>query len=242
MTVLITGASRGIGAACARKFAENGYKVAVNYYHSDKDAAALCEEIKMHGGAAFAYKADVTDPKAVTQMIQKIKEDLGDIDALINNAGTDLRGLFTDMTDDDYDSVMDSDLRSVFNVTRAVLPQMIHNKSGSIVNISSVWGVTGASCEVLYSAAKAAVAGLTKALAKEEAPSCIRVNCIAPGVIDTSMNDFMSQDEKNELCGEIPLMRFGRPEEIAETALFLCSEKAAYITGEIIGVNGGFLI
>lgn len=241
-TVLITGASRGIGRATAILFAKEGYNVVINYNNSAKKAIELAENLKQDGAQAIAIKADVSDMKQVKNMVSEVEANFGEIGVLVNNAGIAQQKLFTDLTADDWNRMFGVDVTGVFNCCRCVLPSMIRRHSGKIVNISSMWGVCGASCEVSYSAAKAAVIGLTKALAKEVGPSNIQVNCIAPGVIDTEMNSAFNEDDRKTLCEETPLGRFGKPHEIAQSVLFLASEKANFITGQILGVNGGFVI
>ena len=242
MTVLVTGGSGGIGAQMCKNFASAGYKVAINYFKSETAAQELATEIIHEGGKAKAYKADISDPSAVKKMVLDVISDFGGVDVLINNAAVSMQGLLTDMTDKDYERIMGINVKGTFNVTRAVLPGMIRRKNGAIINISSMWGQTGASCEVIYSASKAAIIGFTKALAKEVGPSGIRVNCVAPGVIDTPMNVEHSEETMQQLADETPLCRIGTPKEIADTAMFLASDKASFVTGQIIGVNGGFVI
>lgn len=242
MTVLITGGAGGIGSEIARVFAAAGHKVAINYNKSEEAAGALAEEIVAAGGKAKIYKADISVSREVNEMAVNVIEDFGSIDILINNAAVAHQGLITDVTDAIYNKIMDVNVKGTFNVTRAVLPGMIHRKSGSIINISSMWGETGASCEVVYSASKAAILGFTKSLAKEVGPSGIRVNCISPGVIDTPMNDKHTPEVIQGLADDTPLERIGKPEDVAKTALFLASEDASFITGQIISVNGGFVI
>lgn len=238
-TVLITGASRGIGAACAEAFAEAGYLPIINYNNNSTAAQALSQ--KIHNKFKInspIYKCDVSDSEAVRKMF----EETGDIDVLVNNAGISEQKLFTDITDEDWRKMMSINLDGVFYCSREAVKTMVRKKSGSIINISSMWGEVGASCEVHYSAAKSAVIGLTKALAKEVAPSNIRVNCIAPGVIDTDMMKEFDEDTKNALIEETPLGKLGKPEDIANAAVFLASEKASFITGQVLGVSGGFII
>ena len=242
MVALITGGAGGIGASLCREFATAGYKVAVNYFSSEENANSLTQEIKDSGGVAKAYKADVSDMEEVANMVAEVKKDFGDITVLVNNAGVAFQGLFSDTTQEVYEKVMDINVKGTFNTINAVLPGMISNKFGVVTNISSMWGQVGASCEVVYSTSKAAIIGLTKALAKEVGPSGIRVNCIAPGVIDTSMNDCHSEDDIKALIDETPLERIGNPIDVARTAIFLASEDASFITGQVIGVNGGFII
>lgn len=230
--VLITGASRGIGAATARAFAERGDKVFINYNNSQEAAEELAKET---GGVAI--RADVSNANEVNAMFEKI----GSVDILINNAGISGFYMIDAMSDEEWKRMIDVNLNSVFYCTRAVLPQMINRKQGAIVNVSSMWGICGASCEVAYSTAKAGIIGFTKALAKEVGPSGIRVNCVAPGVIDTDMNKALDEDAKKALCEETPLGRLGTPEEIAKAIVFLADENS-FITGQILSPNGGLVI
>ena len=232
-TALITGGSRGIGAACARLLASEGWRVVINYRQERTAAEALAAEL---GGMAIC--ADVSDPRAVDEMFSVA----GQIDGLVCCAGIAWRGLLTDMTDEEWARVMGVDLSGVFYCCRRALPGMLRRHSGSIVTVSSMWGVTGGSCETAYSAAKAGVIGFTKALAKEVGPSGIRVNCVAPGVIDTDMNRELSADDRSALREETPLEAIGRPEDAAQAVSFLLSERASFITGEVLNVNGGLVI
>lgn len=241
-TVIVTGASRGIGKACALAFGKSGANVIINYTRSKEKAEELCEDISKLGGRALPFCADVADRKAVDEMIAFAHSNFGSISILVNNAGIAEQIMFCDITEEKWDRMFNVDVKGVYNCIQAALPDMIHNKSGRIINISSMWGITGASCEVHYSAAKAAVIGMTKALAKELGPSGITVNAIAPGVISTEMNGNISEEIMSELKEETPIGRIGTPEDIAETALFLASPKASFITGEVISVNGGFVI
>lgn len=236
-TALITGGTGGIGQALCREFAENGYHVIINYAHADQKARALAAKT----GGELA-KFDVGDVSAVQTAVEKITAEYGRIDVLINNAGVSEIGLFTHIPQEKYTQIMQTDLIGTMNCTRAVLPSMISRKSGNIINISSMWGQCGASCEVDYSAAKAGVIGFTKALAKEVAPSGIRVNCIAPGFIMTEMNARFTPDELEGIREEIPLGIFGEPRHIADCAAFLASGRSEYITGQVIAVNGGMVI
>jgi 3-oxoacyl-[acyl-carrier protein] reductase len=236
-TVLVTGASRGIGAACAEIFAENGYNVIINYNNSQEKAEALAEKT---GG--LAYKCDVSDPAATGKMIEDIIEKYGKIDVLVNNAGISITGVFDLVSDEDAKRLFDINVFGTLNCSKKVLPYMLKRKYGKIINISSMWGQTGASCEVHYSAAKAAVIGFTKALAKEVGASGINVNCVAPGMIMTDMTACYTPEEVEEIKEDIPLGRCGDPRDIAETVFFLASEKASFITGQVIGVNGGMVI
>ncbi|NCC87089.1 MAG: SDR family oxidoreductase [Clostridia bacterium] len=242
MTALITGASRGIGEQIATLFAQNGYCVAINYSSSKEQAVLLEQKLIKCGYSAKAFCADVSDAQAVKQMLQEIEGTMGKVEVLVNNAGIAQQKLFCDITESDFDRMFDVNVKGVFNCCKAVLPSMISEKRGSIINISSMWGQVGASCEVHYSASKAAVVGLTKALAKEVGPSNIRVNCICPGVIETQMNEGLDVSTVQQLREETPLGIIGTPNDIAQLALFLSGEKARFITGQVIGVNGGMVI
>lgn len=239
---LVTGASRGIGRSISLELARSGISVAINYNSSEKMAKELFCEIKKFNENVNIYKADVSNEIEVSEMVHKINLDLGEIDILVNNAGISQIGLFTDMTSHERDRMIGVNLIGTMNVTKAILPSMIHYKSGSIINISSMWGEVGASCEVVYSASKAGLIGFTKALAKELAPSGIRVNCISPGVIETDMNSELSSTDIKELIDEIPIKRIGTPDDIAKAVKFLISDNAKYITGQVIGINGGMVI
>ena len=241
-TVLITGASRGIGAACARRFAAAGDRVVVNYRHSDAEALALVQEIETAGGTAMAIRADVGDPEQVCQMVDNVLEKFCQLDILICNAGIARQQLFTDITNEDWRDLFRTNVDGTFYCCRAVLPHFIHRKAGRIVTLSSMWGITGGSCEVAYSATKAAVIGLTRALAKEVGPSGITVNCVAPGVIDTEMNGNLTPADLEALREETPLERIGTPEDVAESVFFLASEGARFMTGQVLSPNGGILI
>ena len=238
--VLVTGASGGIGRAIALELARRGWSVALQYRRNQQAAEELEREILRLGGSGKAYQADLTDEAQVEDLFAAAERDLGFLEGLVNNAGSAWKGLFTDMTLADWRGVMDADLTSVFLCCRRALPSMLRQKRGSIVNVSSMWGQGGASCEVAYSAAKAGVIGLTKALAKEEGPSGVRVNCLAPGVIDTPMNGDLSQEDLDALREETPLERIGTPEETAKAAAFLLEQE--FLTGQVLGLNGGLVI
>lgn len=240
-TVLITGSARGIGAAVAALFADYGYNVVINYRTSETDAQNLCKKITDNGGNAIAVKADVSQMCEVKKLFDIAQEKFGFVDVLVNNAGIAQQKLFTDITKDDYDKMFDNNVRSAFNCCQCALAQMIHNKYGRIINISSMWGIAGASCEVHYSASKSAIVGLTKALAKEVAPSGITVNCIAPGVIDTPMNSSFDNETMNELKDETPVGRIGTADDVARAVLFFADKKSDFITGQVLGVDGGFI-
>lgn len=241
-TVLITGASRGIGAQAARTFAQAGYRVALNYCHSQQEAQALQMELNQQGAQVLAVQADVQNRSEVDRMIAQIEAQLGSIDILVNNAGIAQQKLFTDLTEAEWDAMFGVNMKGMFHCTQAVLPSMIRRQRGTVVNVSSMWGVSGASCEVHYSASKAAVIGFTKALAKEVGPSHIRVNCVAPGVIRTDMNAALSEETLTQLKDETPLCTLGTPQDIANVILFLASEKSAFITGQTITVDGGMIL
>ena len=235
--LLITGGSRGIGRACVEYFSSLGYRVAFIYAKSDAAAEALADAC-----GALAIKADISDPKSVRAAFEVAFEWLGGLDVLINNAGIAQVKLLSDVTDDDWERMLGVNLSGVFYTTRAAIPVMVAQKSGRIINVGSVWGRCGASCEAHYSATKSALRGLTYSLAKELGPSGITVNCIEPGVIDTDMNGDLDEAAMRELADETPLMRIGDPIEVAYLAEFLTSERAAFITGQTIGVDGGFAL
>ncbi|AEY66659.1 SDR family oxidoreductase [Clostridium sp. BNL1100] len=241
-TVLVTGASRGIGYAIAKKFAQKGFNVAINFNVNRTAAESLERELALEKCRVMTVKADVSNQEQVLYMVDSVNSHFGNIDILVNNAGIAGQRLFTDITTEEWDRMFDINVKGMFHCCKAVLPQMIRNKWGKIVNISSIWGLTGASCEVHYSASKAAVIGLTRALAKEVGPSNIQVNCVAPGVIDTDMNSGLDSQTLDELKDQTPLGIIGTGTDIAETVFFLTSDNAGFITGQVISPNGGFLI
>lgn len=232
-TALITGSSRGIGAACARALKRDGFDVVISYKDSREKAETLAGELDCR-----FVQCDVADHKQVEKMFRTV----GNVDVLICCAGISRTGLFSDVTPEEWREIFSVNVDGTYNCIRAALPHMIHEKAGSIVTVSSIWGITGASCEVAYSATKAAIIGLTKALAKELGPSRINVNCVAPGVIDTDMNRHLSFEAMADLIDETPLGVIGKPEDVAETVAFLVSPRARFITGQVISPNGGILI
>ncbi|MGN8874900.1 elongation factor P 5-aminopentanone reductase [Pseudoflavonifractor sp. HCP28S3_F10] len=241
-TVLITGASRGIGAACARRFAAAGDRVALNYCRAEERALALAEELRAAGARVELFQADVGDTAQVERMVDNVLDKFCQLDILVCNAGVAKQQLFTDISDRDWRELFNVNVDGTFRCCRAVLPHFIHRKAGRIITMSSMWGLTGASCEVAYSASKAAVIGLTRALAKEVGPSGITVNCVAPGVIDTEMNGNLTPEDLEVLRQETPLETIGRPEDVAESVFFLASEAASFMTGQVLSPNGGILI
>lgn len=238
-TVLITGGSRGIGAACVEAFAAAGCRVVFSYLHSQEQAAALCARWE---GRALAVQADVADRNQVTALFRQAEQAFGPVEVLVNNAGIAQQKLFTDITPAEWRRMLAVHLDGPFYCCQAALPAMIRAKWGRIINISSMWGQVGGSCEVHYSAAKSGLIGLTKALAQEEGPSGVTVNCIAPGVVETDMMAGFSAADKQALAEETPLCRLGRPEEVAAAAVFLAGDQAAFITGQVLGVNGGLVV
>lgn len=241
-TVLITGAAKGIGASLARVFAQNSYKVALHYNKSAEKAEALCKLLCDNGCEAFLFRCDLGVEGAPKKLVDEVISKLGRIDVLINNAAVAQTAPFVEIGDREGAEVLNINLLSAIECAKYASLDMLKRKSGKIINISSVWGICGAACEVYYSASKAGINGFTKALSKELAPSGIQVNAIAPGVVETDMLNNLSQEEKENLKQEIPAARFASGYEIAKTALFLASHDADYITGQIINVSGGFLI
>ncbi len=241
-TAFISGASRGIGRAAALKLASLGYDLALNYHTNYEAAQNVQHEAQKYGVKVLFLAGDIADENNVREMFRKIGETFGGADVVVNNASFAEQLMFQDITYEKWRRMFAVTVDGAFFTVQNALPHMLHEKRGRIINISSMWGEVGASCEVHYSAAKGALIAMTKALAKELGPSGITVNCITPGVIDTEMNAHLSADDLAELCEETPLGRLGSPDDIAETVAFLASAEAGFITGQIIGVNGGFVI
>ena len=241
-TAFISGASRGIGRAAALKLASLGYDLALNYHTNYEAAQNVQHEAQKYGVKVLLLAGDIADENNVREMFRKIGETFGGADVVVNNASFAEQLMFQDITYEKWRRMFAVTVDGAFFTVQNALPHMLHDKRGRIINISSMWGEVGASCEVHYSAAKGALIAMTKALAKELGPSGITVNCITPGVIDTDMNAYLSAEDLAELCEETPLGRLGSPDDIAETVAFLASAEAGFITGQIIGVNGGFVI
>lgn len=237
-TVFITGGAKGIGRALAELFYQSGYNVAVNYNKSGKEAMELSDKLP---GALF-LQGDVSSEESVKEMIGKAVAHFGKIDVLVNNAGICSFSLVTDITSEEWDKIFDVNVKGTFLCTKYAAKNMVQNHSGAIINVSSIWGISGASCESCYSASKGAVIAFTKALSKELGPSGIRVNCIAPGYIDTDMNKDISQEDRQVFADETPLGRIGTPHEVAKAVLFLASDEASFITGQILGCDGGVIV
>lgn len=238
----VTGGSRGIGAAVCRLLAQQGCAVAVGYNNSQTQAQQLCASLAESDALVMPVKCDVRSSESVRCAVKKIKNEFGMVDMLVANAGIASFGLLTDVSDEEWSQVIETNLGGCFRACRAVLPDMVSRQSGSIVTVSSMWGQTGSACECAYSASKAGIIGLSKALAQEVAPSGIRVNCVAPGVVDTEMNSMLSRADMDAICQEIPLGCIGSVEEIAQVIAFLLSDSASYITGQVLGVNGGMVV
>ena len=236
---LVTGSSRGIGRAVARRLAAEGYAVCVNYRVRQDCAMSLVSEITAAGGRAMAVQADVAHRVQVNEMVRRVEGEFGPVSLLVNNAGVAGQALFQDITDALWHRYFSVNVDGAFHAIQAVLPHMLHEHAGCIVNVSSIWGLRGASCEVTYSATKGALIALTRSLASELAPTGIRVNCVAPGVIKTDMLDALPPEVLPQLAQETPLGRLGTSQDVADAVAFLCSDRASYITGAVLNVNGG---
>lgn len=237
----VTGGSRGIGRAIVRRLSEEGYAVGINYLQSSGQASDLEAGLTALGRPAMAVQGDVADREAITAAIRRVEEAFGPVTLLVNNAGIARQHQFQDITEEVWRRFFAVNLDGAFHTIQAVLPHMLHEKNGCIVNISSIWGERGASCETVYSATKSAIAGLTKSLAMELAPSRIRVNCVAPGVIRTDMTETLGEETLRDLAEQTPLGRLGTPEDIAAAVAFFASEDASFITGQVLTADGGFI-
>lgn len=237
-TALITGGTKGIGKAIALEFLKQGYEVVLNYHSDEQSALSAQEEFNMLGYCPVLMRADVSDEMQVRQMFKEFFSIYDTLDVLVNNAGISLVRVIQDTSQNDWNRVFGVNVNGVFHCSKAVVDRMIGNGGGSIINVASIWGEVGASCEVAYSASKGAVIAFTKALSKELAPSKVRVNCVSPGVIDTEMNSHLTEDELRDLIEQIPAGRIGYPEDVAKACVYLA--EAEYVTGEVLSVGGGF--
>ena len=239
---LVTGSSRGIGRAIAIQLARDGNDICVNYEKRDDKAAETAEIIRAAGRRCITFKADVSDRAAVEDMFAAVREQLGEVDLLVSNAGIAGQVQIQDLTEERWNRFFAVNVNGAFNTVQCAVPHMLHEKKGCIITVSSMWGLRGASCESAYSATKAALIGFTRSLANELAPSGIRVNCVAPGVIDTDMLDELPEGVKDSLADETPLRRLGRAQDIANAVSFLASDRADFITGQVITADGGFVV
>lgn len=240
-TVLVTGSSRGIGKAIAIKYAQEGFNVVINCSSSINELLETKNIIEGYGVSCLPILADVSKSEYVKNMFEEIKVVFGNVDIVVNNAGISVIELFTDTTEDQWDNIINTNLKSLYNVCKEAVPYMIKKQCGNIVNITSMWGITGSSCEVAYSASKGGVNAFTKALAKELAPSHIRVNAIACGLIDTNMNSCLEKEDLDIIIEEIPANRIGKPSEVANLCYYLSSDQSSYLTGQIITLDGGLI-
>lgn len=238
---LITGASGGIGRAIALRLAADGFDIAACWFSDEDGAEQLGNELEKLGVKYRLYKANVADYRQIEKIFADAEDYFGGVSVLVNNAGIAQQKLFTDITEEEFDRICAVNFKSVYNCCKFAVPDMVRRKSGKIINVSSMWGICGASCETVYSATKAAVIGFTKALAKELAPSNIQVNCIAPGAIDTKMNSILSDEDKSAFAEEIPMGRFGNPDEIAGIVSFLAGKDSSYVTAQVITADGGLI-
>lgn len=238
---LITGGSRGIGAATACELSALGFTVAVNYVKNSQAAQDVLDEITSKGGFGKIYQADISDPMQIDRMFSLVEKELGHVSVLVNNAGVSHIGLLQDMTDEEVKKHTEINLLGAIYASKRAIPAMLKEHSGVIINLSSMWGEVGASCEVVYSACKAGIIGFTKALAKELGPSGIRVNCVSPGVIRTDMNSELTEEDLSRLSDETPLLRIGTPNDVGRMIAFLASDSASFITGQVVSVNGGII-
>ena len=239
---LVTGSSRGIGRAVARELGRQGWKVCINYRVRQDCAESLAAELAAEGHEAMTYQADVSRRQEVQNMVRAVEEKWGPVSLLVNNAGVAGQALFQDVTDEMWHRYFSTNVDGAYHTIQAVLPAMLHAHEGCIINISSIWGQRGASCEVAYACTKAGIIALTRSLAMELAPSGIRVNCVAPGVINTDMVQVLGQETLDELAKETPLGRLGTPEDIAYAVAFFASERAGFITGQVLTADGGFIV
>lgn len=239
--VIVTGGAKGIGAGCVRAFVKAGYNVIVNYKTSEKKALELCNELEGEAGKVYPVCGDVSVYEQARRVVKMCEYKFGSVDILVNNAGVSRIGVIEAADEDEYNAVMDGNFKSCFNMCRAVAPCM-REKAGRIINISSMWGVAGASCEALYSSSKSAVIGLTRSLAKELAISGTTVNCVAPGFIDTDMNACLSDGDREEIISKTPISRAGTPEDVANAVLFFASPSSSFVTGQVLCIDGGFIL
>ena len=239
---LVTGSSRGIGRAVARELAHSGWAVCINYHERRDCAEALCRELSDEGCRVMVQQADVRSREQVEAMVAAVRRQFGDVSLLVNNAGISRQGLFQDVSEDLWREMFAVNVDGAFHACQAVLPAMLHQHEGAIVNISSIWGLRGASCEVAYACTKAAIVGLTRSLAMELAPSGIRVNCVAPGVIQTDMLKEVGEEIVPQLQEETPLGRLGTPEDIAHAVAFFADQRSSFVTGQVLTADGGFIL